>query len=416
MALLLFCSLDVGGFPFMFADVLNRGGVETYFVCTSRDRSHHDTAAFHNLKTDVPWNLSSQFNGALLPRRILARRLRALVKSHAIDGCFATGLGIGVLEDADIPYKYWSFGNDLAACQWPERPEAVRPARKLLRYAARCVKAVPRVRRARHTFRAAESVMISPYQWAMFRDAIGHNERKDLFWFPHLLATDSLEEIMERKARASERLKRTFDASHIFFSSTRQFWSTTRLEGVDDKGNDVMIRAFANFRRRQQGRAAKLLLVDKGPSVAASRALANEEGVAEHIIFLKEVPRGDLADYYAGADLCFGQFGTPVLSFSTLEPLAYATPTISFVDRSPPPEVPYFPELPPLFISKDPKAIADFMLETCEDKQKSRELETSSWRWVRNYCSERAFVDAIAKTFGWSTPRSAAVDMNEAVC
>jgi glycosyltransferase involved in cell wall biosynthesis len=397
VALLLYCSIDVGGFPFAFADALNRGGVETYFVCTERGEGH-DSSAFHLGNTNVPWNLSAEFNSPLLTHGARVRRLRKLVEQRRITGCLATGIGVRALRDAGIPYLYWSYGNDLDACRWPERGDAPGP-KEAARFVGRVLRGIPRALRARRVFQKAEAVMISPFQWETFLRTIGP---KKLFWFPHMVPTEPLAPLLERKASVGARLKREFDAGQIFFSSTRQYWSDRRLRLMDDKGNDVMIRAFASYRAREGGKSSKLLLIDKGPSVSASRELASKLGVGSDVVWLPPVPRAGLADYYAGADLCFGQFGTPVLSFATLEPMAFATPVISFIEP-PVREVPTFPEPPELLMSRNPDEIAEFMLGICSDRARLASMGTSSWRWVSRWCTERNFVEAIVNAMSGGT-------------
>lgn len=403
MALLVFCSYDVGGFPYTFAEVLNRGGVETYFVCTSR-RSDTDAAVFHRGDTSAPWNLSSEFDLPFLTRGTRAARLRRVIEARGIKHCFAVGTRIGELRDVGMSYHYWSYGNDLDACRWPEFPRHPWRLRESARFLPRCAAAVPRVRRARLAIGGADAVMISPFQREAFRSIFGD---KRLFWFPHVVPAAELDVVVEAKAAATAELRAEFDAPRVFFSSTRQYWSEKKLAIMDDKGNDVILRAFAEYRRREVGRASKLLLVDKGPSVPASRALACDLGVERNILFLPEVPRPRLARLYAGADLCFGQFGTPVLSFATLEPLAFGTPVISYVDPSAAPDVPTFPEAPPLFVSRSPSEIAEFMHAACGNERTLGALGRSSWEWTRRHCSERSFVDAIRRAFSCVQPAEA---------
>jgi hypothetical protein len=400
MSLLVFCSIDVGGFPFSFADILNRHGVPTYFICTS-DEGGHDSAAFHVDSTATPWNLSRDFNAPVMTRRERAVRLREIVRQRGITDCFATGTDIGVLREAGVRYKYWSYGNDLDVCCWPSPPVRLTRLSEMARYAARCALAATRIHGARRCLRSADAAMISPYQHDTFRVVVGN---LPLFFFPHVLAVQDLEAALATKARVGERLRREHDADHVFFSSTRQFWNTQSGTHLDDKGNDVMIRAFAIHRRREQGKGSKLLFVDKGRSVPDSKALAESLGIGADVRWLAEMPRGELSDYYAGADLCFGQFGVPVLSFSTLEPMAYATPVVSYMDETSPVRVPYFPEPPVMFNSREPIAIADFLQEVCSSDERRRELSIRTWEWTDRNCREKHFVEAIKKALNVGEP------------
>jgi hypothetical protein len=108
--------------------------------------------------------------------------------------------------------------------------------------------------------------------------------------------------------------------------------------------------------------------------------------------------RAELDQYYQGAGLCFGQFGTPVLTFATLEPMAQANVSISAFERIEP-RVPFYPENPPIFKSKEPRQIAEFMAQIMANPQQYADLCQRSWEWIKENCSEERFVAAFVKSF-----------------
>jgi phosphatidylinositol alpha-1,6-mannosyltransferase len=70
---------------------------------------------------------------------------------------------------------------------------------------------------------------------------------------------------------------------------------------VKRKGQDVLIRALPEIRRRVPG--ATLLIVGSGPDEDRQRRLAADTGVAASVVFTGGVPWADLPSYYAAGDV-----------------------------------------------------------------------------------------------------------------
>ncbi|HVE27400.1 MAG TPA: glycosyltransferase, partial [Sporichthya sp.] len=70
---------------------------------------------------------------------------------------------------------------------------------------------------------------------------------------------------------------------------------------VKRKGQDVLIRALPEIRRRVPG--ATLLIVGSGPDEDRQRRLAADTGVADSVVFTGGVPWADLPSYYAAGDV-----------------------------------------------------------------------------------------------------------------
>jgi phosphatidylinositol alpha-1,6-mannosyltransferase len=70
---------------------------------------------------------------------------------------------------------------------------------------------------------------------------------------------------------------------------------------VPRKGQDMLIRAFPEIRRRVPG--AALLIVGGGPYADTLRALAQERGVSSDVIFAGSVPWSELPAHYAAGDV-----------------------------------------------------------------------------------------------------------------
>ncbi len=70
---------------------------------------------------------------------------------------------------------------------------------------------------------------------------------------------------------------------------------------VPRKGQDMLIRAMPQIRRRVDG--AALLIVGGGPHLDTLRGLATEADVTDHVVFTAGVPADELAGHYAIGDV-----------------------------------------------------------------------------------------------------------------
>lgn len=70
---------------------------------------------------------------------------------------------------------------------------------------------------------------------------------------------------------------------------------------VPRKGQDVLISGLGELRRRVPG--ARLMIVGGGPHEEALRRLAEEAGVAEHVVFTGMVADDELPEHFAAADV-----------------------------------------------------------------------------------------------------------------
>lgn len=380
MSYLIFCTYEPGGWPAKMAEVLNRNGQRTYYISTSRTRGH-DSAAYHFGLAEESWNVS----GRLRTFRRNAS-LRRLMTDLRIKGCLATGIHAAILNDVGCRYCYWSYGSDLdQACFWPRMSSE--PSLRRYAYYGYRVKELPYARRS---IRKAEAVMIAPYQ---LQTLLRVEPASRTFFLPQLVRTHDWPQVVASKVAAKQKLSDRFGDGVKFFSATRHVWGRD-WEGIaDNKGNNVVLEAFARYKRTGGDACAKLLLVRKGPSVALTQRLASSLGVSNDIVWLEEMPRDEIQTYYYGATLCFGQFGTPVTAFTTLEPMGCGTPTVSYIGDSLDGRVAAYEEPPPLLNSRNVESIANFMGAIGMAPQTELDWGQRSWSWIAKHCSEQAFCD-----------------------
>jgi hypothetical protein len=375
------------------AETLNRSGVETYYVHLGRKEIGHDSTQFHYGDCNESWYLSSRFEKIYDNPGEIIHCLRQLKSDYHITHCLATGTEAYYLKRAGINYHYWSFGSDLDyKCFFKT---SFKNFWMFLRFIRHPLRVSAERERARESFRESESVMLSPYQIKAFRKIFPD---KNKFFFPHCLKTAEDTALFQQKEVNKKSICHTIQADRYFFSSTRHCWEGYWKRMPDYKGNEVILKSYAKYLSFVKPDHSKLVLVKKGPDIEGSKELSKRLGIENRIIWLDEMRRDALDQYYQGADLCFGHFGTPVLTYAVLEALRNGTVTISFSNKHEA-GLPFYNEPPPIFNSKSPEAIAKFMVDILSDQASFDKQSYQSWSWVKENCSEKKFVESILNLF-----------------
>jgi glycosyltransferase involved in cell wall biosynthesis len=393
MSYLIFCSFEVGGLPYRMAEILNAHGVETYYASIARPTGGHDSTRFHYGNRQERWDLTPRFRETRGTPGKIKDLLAQLRKELHFTHCLATGQQAYLLREAGLLYHYWSYGSDLdyLANFVPVLSRNYPGWVKRLRY---LLYLLGDRRRAQRAIIDAAAIMISPYQLPAYQQVC---PEKPLFFLPHFFKIEDLDTLGRKKQVSREAVGAKIGARRFFFSSTRHVWSGPYRQSADNKGNDVILRSFQKYLDLSRDEETKLVLVAKGPNVSSSRLLAQEIGITPQVVWVGEMKRAELDQYYQGAGLCFGQFGTPVLTFAALEPLAQANVSISAFARIDP-RVPFYPKDPPIFKSQDPEEIGAFMGQLVADPRRYAELCRQSWQWIKENCAEERFVAEFVKS------------------
>ncbi len=393
MSYLIFCTFEVGGQPFRIAETLNRSGVETYYAYLGKMDTRHDSTLFHYGYQKEPWYLSSQFEQIYNNSAEVVHRLRQMKTEYHITHCLATGEKAYHLKLADISYHYWSFGSDLdSKCFFRTSLKNHWSTLRLIRHPFRVY---AERERARNSIRYSDSVMVSPYQIKALREFFPD---KNLFFLPHFFKVTDYPFLLRQKEVNKRLICKEIEADRYFFSSVRHCWTGDWEKKSDYKGNDVILFSYAKYLSFVNNDHSKLVLVKKGPDVDASKHLSKKLGIEKRIIWVDEMKRDELDKYYQGADLCFGHFGTPVLTYAVLEALKNGTIGISFSLKRVK-NFPFYIEDPPIFNSRLPEEIADFMIKVLNDQTSLNEQSYRSWFWIQKNCSEEKFVESIQSLF-----------------
>lgn len=388
---LIFCSLEVSGLPYEMAEVLNKHGERTYYISIARRPEGHDSTLYQlGPRSQADWDLSHHLAGLSWNERV--SRLKRCDQEYGFGGVLATGDLCYMLAQAEIPYLYWCFGVDLDQLDYRRSWTAPLPWWRRLPYLAYFFLVV----RARmlKTLRGARKFMLVPYQRHILEKQI---QRPEFFFFPHILPTIDWAELNERRQRARFLWQNQLQASRIFFSAVRHFWSGPRAGLWEDKANHIALRGFARYVQKTGDYGARFATIQAGPDVAASQALARQLGIADQLIWLPHTSRQKLEEYYLAADFTLGNFAFPLVSFAVVEPLRCGSPCIS---RLLPYEgVPTYKPLPPVLHAESPEGVAEALERGSRDETWLQSLSYQSWSWAKECASEKSFVRSFRDLF-----------------
>ena len=114
------------------------------------------------------------------------------------------------------------------------------------------------------------------------------------------------------------------DATSLYFAPARQNWEL--------KGNDLVVRAFAQFIKKV-GKGPKLLLGTWGQEIGRTRQMVRELGLTSHVAWIPPLPKRLLAKYMNACDVVLDQFILGAFGTTTPEAMACAKPVLLYFNE-----------------------------------------------------------------------------------
>jgi glycosyltransferase involved in cell wall biosynthesis len=177
------------------------------------------------------------------------------------------------------------------------------------------------------------------------------------------------------------------------FNVARLNWYEPRpahLSALDMKGTDILLRGFADFIHRYQGRG-ELSLVRKGADVSATVALVAELELTDHVRWLDEMSQNEVFDHYERAHVVSEQLSTSVIGMGGLDAMACGRPVLANAR----PEVfePMVGEPSPVLHATDAQTVCQHLLSL----QKTPTLCASIGAQSRDYVRRNFSPDSAAR-------------------
>ena len=189
-----------------------------------------------------------------------------------------------------------------------------------------------------------------------------------------------------------QQLCRDLGADFLVFHPSRQHWEAQRHPSWE-KGNDIFLKGFARFVKTARPRAAAIL-VDWGKTVAESRALIKELGIADHVLWIPPQNAAGMAAYIKACDVLADQFFLGAWGSTMPRALYLGTPAIIYVNESI--HRWCFSEMPPI-VNADSSDTVHAGLCRLADEGYRRELGAAGRAWYDKHHSNKIIIEGFSR-------------------
>lgn len=211
---------------------------------------------------------------------------------------------------------------------------------------------------------------------------------------PHPINEFSLEDDDESRA-----LRRRFcadlDTDFIVFHPSRQDWTPAR-DPVWEKGNDVFLRGFARFIADVNPRASAVL-VEWGRTVAATRQLAADLGIAARLHWIRPQPHRRMVRWIHASDVVADQFLAGVFGGITPKALACGRPAMLKFDDAV--HRWCFPEPPPVLHAAGETQVCEQLRRIYEQPAFAHDLAQRGRQWYARHHSNEVILERLVGTY-----------------
>lgn len=177
-----------------------------------------------------------------------------------------------------------------------------------------------------------------------------------------------------------DRLRRE-GADFVVVSVTRHDWH--------EKGNDVMISAFATLTKERP--QAVLVLTEWGEEIDRSKRLIADLGVARNVEWMAPLSKRRLIDAYRAADVVLDQFVIGTFGGIAPEAMSCGTPVAMAFDAAI--HAWCFSELPPILDARTSEQLAHHLIALSADETFRERVGRESREWICAHHSSRVVVD-----------------------
>jgi glycosyltransferase involved in cell wall biosynthesis len=189
-----------------------------------------------------------------------------------------------------------------------------------------------------------------------------------------------------------QQLCRDLGADFLVFHPSRQHWEAQRHPSWE-KGNDIFLKGFARFVKTAHPRAAAIL-VDWGKTVAESRALIKDLGIADHVLWIPPQNAAGMAAYIKASDVLADQFFLGAWGSTMPRALYLGTPAIIYVNESI--HRWCFSEMPPI-VNADSSDTVHAGLCRLANEGYRRELGAAGRAWYDKHHSNKIITEGFSR-------------------
>ena len=172
----------------------------------------------------------------------------------------------------------------------------------------------------------------------------------------------------------------------MMMSHSRHVWK--QAGSTSNKGTDVMLRGWAIFLAQHPGVRAKLVTLEYGPDVAASKHLISDLGIQDSVVWMPQMYRKDLMVGLILSDVIASSFSWGwVISGTIFESLVSGTPLLTFRDdelyAKTQPELAR--DLYPVLNARTPDQIAEQLGSVLHRPEQMKQMGIEGRAWYDTY-------------------------------
>jgi glycosyltransferase involved in cell wall biosynthesis len=216
-------------------------------------------------------------------------------------------------------------------------------------------------------------------------------ELQHFCFLPHPINEDIPGYINPRELR--KRLNAIHPADFWLFHPARHHWDEERHPSWE-KGNDRLIHGMAEAIKKH-GCKLGAVFVDWGRDVAKSRALLEELGIADCVVWIDPMPHPLMVEYLLATDFCADQFHLGAFGSTAPKALYHKRPVLIYLDEER--HRWCLPEMPPMVNVKEPGEIAVALGKLCLDGEYRRTVAEKGRSWYDMYHSNKVIGDTLER-------------------
>lgn len=173
----------------------------------------------------------------------------------------------------------------------------------------------------------------------------------------------------------------------VVFHHCSQRWASFR-DSFFNKGNDKLVRGFAEFVGFGRATNPVLIMVEYGPDVLATKRLVSDLGIEQFVRWLPQMHRKELRIALSVADIVTGEFGLSYLTYGVVfEGLASAKPVMQHRDDEL--YLGQYEALYPMIHADSSGRIAQALADYVQDPAHYKRMGEGGRRWFQEFVIER---------------------------
>lgn len=362
------------------------------FVRRNEERIRRPASDYPELKDGLPeWIHEGEF-GLSVESVFAPWRSTTVAEMRKNDLLVTNGHGPMFAQFSERPWAFFATGGDLTTIPFPWRFRSqYRTAR------ARCgmFGVAPWQRRA---IRRATDIWVQkfpPNLRALDRLHV-EKDRISPDYFPFPLDTELFSPLSPHRSETPQTELMATNGDFTIFHPSRLMMVDTRerRESGQWKGNDVLLRGFANFATSCSSCRPLLVLIDRteSPDNAVARRMIDELKIADRVLWLRPprpdgFTRSELISVYGASDVVVDEFGIGWFGSVALEGLAMAKPVVSYVDEGIMSQMyPWHP-----FLSgRTAEDVAEILTRLASDASARQTTGTQGRAWMESFHSYAA--------------------------